>query len=276
MTISPAEKSTVFIGSSTEGLKFAQAIRGQLRDDAEVTVWNEGFFKPSSTFIETLVSKASQFDFAIIVLSPDDVIKSRNDEILGPRDNVIFELGIFMGRLGRERTFIVEQENANVKIPTDLSGVVRTSYEWPRRDNEPEGAVGFASDLIRTVIRRLGSRSTRQLQQVTQEQQRQAGEINVVKLMLTLVLPEYERQHLVGLANPDKEFMVEIHRDSAAIFKAELQHLLSLQLVEIVEGTHLDELFRNEGKRDLKEFLKIKDRGKEYLEVYQKLQAIVS
>jgi Predicted nucleotide-binding protein containing TIR-like domain len=223
----------------------------------------------------SLVNKASQFDFAILVLSPDDEVQSKGECKLGPRDNAIFELGLFIGRLGRERTFVVS--NAAIKIPTDLAGVVFATYEWPRQDNTLAGAVGHACDQIRVEIRRLGfsrERSTRQIQQVAQEQQRQAGEINVIKLMLTLVLPEYERQHLVGLAKSDGTFMVEIHRDSSAIFQSELQHLVSLQLVEIVEHRHLGDLFKNEGMRDLKEFLRIRDRGKEYLEVYRRIQEI--
>jgi predicted nucleotide-binding protein len=125
-------KPSVFIGSSSEGLEFARAVRVLLTQDAEVTVWNEGLFRPGSTFIETLVNALPRFDFAILVLTPDDLVHSREVEMLSPRDNVLFELGLFMGRLGRSRTFMLHQSHAKLKIPSDLSGVTTATYEWPR------------------------------------------------------------------------------------------------------------------------------------------------
>ena len=135
MTIGFAGKPTAFIGSSSEGLDPARAIRRHLEEDAELTMWNEDFFKTGSTFIETLVGAVSRFDFAILVLTPDDLVQSRDELNLGPRDNVIFELGLFMGRLGRERTFAVHQREG-VKIPTDLSGLTQVIYDPPRRPRE--------------------------------------------------------------------------------------------------------------------------------------------
>ena len=60
-------KPSVFVGSSSEGLEFARAARGLLSQDAEVTLWNEGFFGLGSTFIETLINALPRFDFAILV-----------------------------------------------------------------------------------------------------------------------------------------------------------------------------------------------------------------
>src|SRR5436190_22238957 len=117
MTIG-AGKPTAFIGSSSEGLDVARVICEHLEHDAEFTMWNEDFFKTGSTFIETLVGAVSRFDFAILVLTPDDLVQSRDEPNFGPRDNAIFELGLFMGRLGRERTFAVHQREG-VKMPTD-------------------------------------------------------------------------------------------------------------------------------------------------------------
>ena len=96
-------KPSMFIGSSSEGIEFARAVRFLLASDVEVTLWNEGFFRPGNTFIETLVNALPRFDFAVLILTPDDLVTSRSVETLGPRDNVIFELGLFMGRLGRSQ-----------------------------------------------------------------------------------------------------------------------------------------------------------------------------
>ena len=60
-------KPALFIGSSSEGLDFARAVRSLLANDAEVTLWNEGFFLVGNTFIESLVHGLPRFDFAAVV-----------------------------------------------------------------------------------------------------------------------------------------------------------------------------------------------------------------
>jgi predicted nucleotide-binding protein with TIR-like domain len=158
-------------------------VRSLLKDDAEITLWNEGFFQLGHTFIETLVNALPRFDFAVLVLYSDDLVKSRNLEMFGPRDNVIFELGLFMGRLGRSRTFIVHQHNAAVKIPSDLSGVTTATYEWPREDKSREGALGAACDRIRNVIRDLGvseAKTSKAISDIESRQNQQAQEIKLL------------------------------------------------------------------------------------------------
>ena len=173
-------KSTVFIGSSKEGLDFARAVRSLLSDDAEVSMWNEGFFKPGRTFIDTLVKSLSRFDFAILVLTPDDLVTSREVESLSPRDNLLFESGLFMGRLGPSRTFVLHQANAELKIPSDLAGLTMATYEWPREDNNHLSALGPACDDIRNVIRDLGAapeRSGTQVEKMRGDVKKQKDEL---------------------------------------------------------------------------------------------------
>lgn len=265
---------SVFIGSSTEGLEFARAIRTNLKGDAEVTLWNEGFFTIGSTFIETLVNSLPRFDFAVLVLSPDDLINSRKDEKLGPRDNIIFELGLFMGRLGRSRTFVVNQANANIKIPTDLSGVTMAQYVWPRQDNNYVTAVGLASDAIRTAIRDLGvteERAARKLQEVAREQKRQAGDIGwITSVLVDLIVSNYERMHLAAFVSDDP-FLADVYHGSS--FEAELKHLLVSNLIDRHPGKGIRTLFSEEGKRDVKEHFFITERGRNYLRAYEAAHA---
>jgi predicted nucleotide-binding protein len=63
-----------------------------------------------------------QFDFAVLILAPDDVTIDQ----LSPstRDNVLFEFGLFMGRLGRDRVFVVYDDSIELKKPSDLAGVM--------------------------------------------------------------------------------------------------------------------------------------------------------
>jgi hypothetical protein len=155
MTVRPS----LFVGSSSEGLEFARAVRGQLDGAAEITVWSEGAFEVGRTFIEDLSRAASRFDFAVLVLTPDDFLESRTKGEFGPRDNVIFELGLFMGAIGRDRTFILQQNCTDLKIPSDLSGVTTAQFSWPRTDGNRKAAVATACDAIREKVQTLGVRS---------------------------------------------------------------------------------------------------------------------
>jgi hypothetical protein len=157
-------KPSVFIGSSTEGLEVARAVRIQLMDDAEITLWNEGIFELSLSFLESLVNALDRFDFAILVLTPDDLLVSRDNSLLAPRDNLILELGLFMGRLGRQRTFVLCADDPHLRLPSDLQGISVARYNAQRPDLVP--AVGKACDLIRMAIRTLGLSEARSLKRL--------------------------------------------------------------------------------------------------------------
>jgi predicted nucleotide-binding protein len=122
---------TVFIASSTEGLEVTKAVRAlllqELRDEAKVTPWTREFAL-SEAYIESLEKASQDADFAVLVVTPDDIAISRSKKQPAPRDNVIFEIGLFMGCLGRERCFIVNEENPNLKLPTDLLGVKLATF----------------------------------------------------------------------------------------------------------------------------------------------------
>jgi hypothetical protein len=159
-------KPSVFIGSSIEGLDVARAIGYQLKDDGEVTIWNEGAFGLSSGTLETLVNDLERFDFAILVLTPDDVIVSRHVTSQAPRDNVMFELGLFMGSLGRARTFVVCSNDPNLKLPSDLAGVSIARYEANRSDGNLIAALGPPCTLIRQAVRDLGLSDAKELKRL--------------------------------------------------------------------------------------------------------------
>ena len=161
-------KASVFVGSSTEGLDVAYAVRDQLAREAEVTLWNEGVFALGLSFLESLVNALDRFDFAILVLTPDELLVSRDDSLFAPRDNLIFELGLFMGRLGRGRTFVVCADDARLKLPTDLAGISVARYEAARADGNLVAAVGAACNSIRNAIKTLGLSEARGLHRLHQ------------------------------------------------------------------------------------------------------------
>lgn len=147
----------LFIGSSVEGLKIAYAIQENLKFTAETTVWDQDVFNLSESSLESLVKALELSDFGIFIFSPDDYIKIRGQKALAVRDNVIFELGLFIGKLGRKRSFIVIPDQPTFHLPTDLIGFTPAIYETNRTDGNIQAATGSASNRIREIIIRLGA-----------------------------------------------------------------------------------------------------------------------
>jgi hypothetical protein len=261
-------KTAIFVGSSSEGLEFARAVRSLLAQDAEVTLWNEGFFALGNTYIDSLVNGLPRFDFAAVLLTPDDMTTSRDSPALSPRDNALFELGLFMGHLGRRRTFVVRPGSDDLKIPSDLAGLTTALYDWPRADGNHQAALGPACDSIRQMIRSLGfseARVTTQVRAVQDEQARQRADIDgILRFLLEGFVTKDELAHLKHLASgapfPFKK---------ANTFEAELRRLLSLGLIVRRPGRGVRSLF--ETGDDVQNYLEITDRGRAYVAYLQQV-----
>ncbi len=150
------QKPFIFIGSSSEGLEVAKAVQANLDRVSECQIWHQGLFGLSSGTLETLVNSVREFDFSILVLTNDDLVSTRGQEYNSPRDNVLFELGLFMGALGRNRTFIVIDRSGQLKLPSDLAGITPASFDHPQRGTM-QSAVGKACYDIE-AISKLGNR----------------------------------------------------------------------------------------------------------------------
>ncbi|GEM_PF-2907151 len=142
----------VFVGCSSESLQIAKAIQINLANVAHVELWTQGTFKPSHDYLGDLLHRAHSVDFAVFVLSPDDVTKSRNTEETSPRDNIIFEAGLFMGALGRDRVFLLAPKGLTLKKPTDLSGITLLMYSEPPVSSNWRAALGAATSQIEEAI----------------------------------------------------------------------------------------------------------------------------
>ncbi|PKG83501.1 DNA-binding protein [Colwellia sp. 75C3] len=149
-------KPKIFIGSSVEGLNIAYAIQQNLTHDAESTVWDQGVFDLSKTTIESLDKTLESMDFGVFVFSADDVTTMRDKESPTVRDNVLFELGLFIGKMGRNRVFFVIPDGTTIHIPTDLLGVTPGKYESGRADGSFQAATGAVCNQMRTQIKSLG------------------------------------------------------------------------------------------------------------------------
>jgi hypoxanthine phosphoribosyltransferase len=144
-------KPSIFVGSSTEGLSIARAIQLQLDRVAEVTVWADNVFRLSEFAYDAVDRQLSQSQFGIFVLTADDLVNSRGKQTRAPRDNVLFELGMFAGRLGLRKTLLVHERGVPLKIPTDLLGITCATYE-PHVSGNVAAALGPTCTLIRSAI----------------------------------------------------------------------------------------------------------------------------
>jgi parallel beta-helix repeat protein len=152
-------KPRMFIGSSVEGKDIAEYIQLGLEYDVETTIWHQGVFGLSDGSLEALVRAAKDFDFAALVLTPDDLVTKRGTEKGRPRDNVVFELGLFMGALGRERTFIVYNRDKKPDLPSDLAGVTSATFA-NHSDGNLRAAVGPVCTQIKDAIKACGLKAS--------------------------------------------------------------------------------------------------------------------
>lgn len=149
-------KPRLFIASSAESLSIADAVNVNLDHDFEVTIWKNGTFKLSSNTIDDLISKSSSVDFALFIFSLDDIVTIREKTEHVVRDNVLFELGLFVGAIGKERSFILKPRNVEMHLPTDLLGLTLADFDGNRSDGDLVSATNRACSLIKNEVERLG------------------------------------------------------------------------------------------------------------------------
>jgi hypothetical protein len=126
-------KPRIFLGSSGKQEKLLQALTRGLGDVARVEPWTTSF-NPGTTTLERLLELTREVDFAAFVFAQDDWTTNSppasDSAVSGqasPRDNVVFEAGLFGGVLGMRRTFILHASGS--KLPSDLLGLTSVRYD---------------------------------------------------------------------------------------------------------------------------------------------------
>jgi CRP/FNR family transcriptional regulator, cyclic AMP receptor protein len=144
----PNARPILFIGSSSESLPVAKAFEAAIPGSAaETRLWT-GVFKASSFPIDNLAAQVHVCDFAVLVAAPDDRVFSRWRASNAPRDNVIFELGLFMGEISLARTFLLDP--GNVKLPSDLKGINTLRYK-PKVKDLAAAVADAAAELVKII-----------------------------------------------------------------------------------------------------------------------------
>lgn len=201
-------KPRIFIGSSSESRQIAGALQQNLDHMAEVTLWPHDVFQPGEFGLESLLGHLDQAQFAVFVLAGDDKAIVRGRAVKVTRDNVLFELGLFMGRLGRERCFVLapSPSSASIRIPPDIAGLTRVGFDPNRVDKSLVAATGTAAEQILRAIQRL----TSELRPKAAETVHQILEVASRLIALRSGLNENEVRGFLHLYNDDKKCLIPV------------------------------------------------------------------
>ena len=146
------ERARIFVGSSSEGLNIANNLQKLLSDEFSVVVWNQGtVFGLGESTLEALEAAVLEYHAAVFVFTPDDQLYMRGQTCPVARDNVIFELGMFVGKLGRRMAFVVHPDGRRIALPSDLSGITTAPYSSGQIDLE--AALRESANRIRAAVR---------------------------------------------------------------------------------------------------------------------------
>lgn len=164
------------------------------------------------------------------------------------RDNIIFELGLFVGRLGRKRSFVVMPKGIEgLHLPSDLVGLNMATFAIPTGVRRLVAALGPACNKVRRAIQDTGTVRTLA-----------PSEGGSLALLFSLALPETQQKHLANLAEGKTT-----DYQGCETLRSELRHLVSVGLLEKLPGRHIGDM-KSGDTYDLTEFVKLTDSGRQW------------
>lgn len=141
-----SRKPKIFIGSSTAGYAVAEKVKGYLSNNNDCYLWrDQGVWEVNKSTFDNLLRMANYFDFGVFVATSDDLTLTNDKLVIEPRDNVILEMTLFLGTLGRDKSFLLVEDG--IKLPSDFNGIYMPRFT-PGKDDTIEKACGEFSDKI--------------------------------------------------------------------------------------------------------------------------------
>jgi Predicted nucleotide-binding protein containing TIR-like domain len=128
-------KPKLFIGSSSSGYQVAKEVRDCMSSKADCFLWKEaGVWEPNRSTFDNLLRMSNYFDFGVFVATSDDLTMINDKLVIEPRDNVILEMALFLGSIGRDKSFLLVERG--VHLPSDFEGIY-----MPRFTRDQQGSV---------------------------------------------------------------------------------------------------------------------------------------
>lgn len=125
-------KPKIFIGSSTAGYIVAEKVKNYLTETGDCILWKDpNVWEPNRSTFENLLKMVSYFDFGVFVATADDLTLTNDKIVIEPRDNVVLEMALFCGAMGRDKSFLLVEEG--IKLPSDFDGIYMPRF---KKDNE--------------------------------------------------------------------------------------------------------------------------------------------
>lgn len=143
-------RKRIFIGSSSEQIVILNETIKLLGESIECIPWTKAFTLNKSS-LDSLIKQTRLADFAILIATKDDLTKQREQSLTKPRDNVIFEFGLFLGAAGPEKSYLLAEEDAD--LPSDLDGISVAKFS---RDEGRYNSLDKIVENIKKQIAKVG------------------------------------------------------------------------------------------------------------------------
>jgi hypothetical protein len=224
----------IFIASSSESYDVASACNTCMDRQAEPTIWSH-IFTPGGTTLQSLTEKATNVDFALFIFTPDDLTRMRGSDKPTVRDNVLFELGLFIGALGQERCFILKPRGEELYLPTDLLGVNTQDYNSNRSDSELESAVNAACSQFLKRMNELGHFETKTKDFIRTPKNHKSYELNDLSLKII--------GSLLPSITDDISFTYFQLKDR---FNSILEHKLNIAIIKLERASLIEKIIETD------------------------------
>ncbi len=139
-------KPKIFIGSSKAGYAIAEKVKSHLSGKCDCYLWQDpNVWELNKSTFDNLLGMVSFFDFGVFVATADDLTLTNDKIEIEPRDNVILEMALFLGALGKDKSFLLVEEG--IKLPSDFNGIYMPRFDKNEDDSIKNACYEYAGKI---------------------------------------------------------------------------------------------------------------------------------